>query len=104
MDIVIKSLPNMLLYARSKDVNEDILLPELKITDGKVSMSLLVNTDGAVVSKSPVLSAWPLFLAIADLPPRNRKAFENIKLGSLFVGSGHPDFDCIFAHIKKNCL
>ena len=101
MDIVIKSLPDMLLYARSKDVNEDILLPELKITDGKVSISLLVNTDGAVVSKSPVLSAWPLFLAIADLPPRKRQAFENIMLGSFFVGSGHPYSDCIFAHIKK---
>ena len=99
MDIVINSLPDMLLYARSKDVNEDILLPELKITDGKVSIRLLVNTDGAVVSKSPVLSAWALFLAIADLPPRKRQAFENIMLGSLFVGSGYPDFDCIFAHI-----
>ena len=101
MDIVIKSLPDMLLYARSKDVNEDILLPELKITDGKLSIRLLVNTYGAVVSKSPVLSAWPLFLAIADLPPRKRQAFENIMLGSVFVGSGYPDFDCIFAHIKK---
>ena len=101
MDIVIKSLPDMLLYARSKDVNEDILLPELKITDGKLSIRLLVNTDGAVVSKSPVLSAWPLFLAIADLPPRKRQAFENIMLVSLFVGSGYPNFDCIFAHIKK---
>ena len=100
-DIVIKSLPDILLYARINDVNEVILLPDENITDEKVPIRLLVITDGAVVANSPVLSAWPLFLAIADFPPRKRQAFENTMLGSLFVGSGYPDFDCLFAHIEK---
>ena len=67
----------------------------------KVILRLILNTDGVNVSKSPPLSARPIFLVFADLPPIKRQLFQNIVLVSLFVGTGYPDFTLILEHIKK---
>ena len=40
-------------------------------------------------------------MAVADLSPKLRKLFKNLVLGALFVGSGYPDFDIVFEHIKR---
>ena len=101
MEIVVKSINEMLSYSRSRSNTEDIFMPELKVVDGKVSKRLILNTDGALVAKSPISTAWPLFIAVADLPPRKRQAFQNLVLGCLFVGSGYPDFDIFFTHIEE---
>ena len=76
-------------------------MPDLQIVDGKILIRLIVNTDGALVAKSPPSSAWPLFIAVANLPPRKRQAFQNIVLACLYVGHGHPDFDIFFNHIEQ---
>ena len=66
----------MLSYSRNKNIAEDIFMPDLQIVDGKILIRLIVNTDGALVAKSPPSSAWPLFIAVADLPPRKDRLFK----------------------------
>ena len=100
IEIVLITLSEMLSYSRNKNI-EDIFMPDLQIVDGKILVRLIVNTDGALVAKSPLSSAWPLFIAVADLPQRKRQAFQNIVLACLYVGHGHPDFDIFFNHIEQ---
>ena len=85
-EIVLNSLSKMLSYSRNKNIAEDIFMPDLQIVDGKIFIRLIVNTDGALVAKSLPSSAWPLFIAVADLPPRKSQAFQNIVLACLYVG------------------
>ena len=105
IDIVKNALPEMLMYAEEKDSSRDILMPTFCITEQRqINVRLIVNTDGANVCKTPITSAWPLFLAVADLSPKLRQLFKNLVLGALFVGSGYPDFDIVFEHIKRELL
>ena len=76
-------------------------MPKLQNSNNQLSVRLILNTDGANVCKSPATSAWPLFIAVADLPPKIRQAFENIVLAALFVGQSIPDFDSFFEHIER---
>ena len=102
IDIVENALPEMLKYAEEQDSSRDILMPTFSITEQRrINVRLIVNTDGANVCKTPITSAWPLFLAVADLSPKLRQLFKNLVLGALFVGSGYPDFDIVFEHIKR---
>ena len=71
-EIVLNSLSEMLSYSRNKNIAEYIFMPD-QIVDGKILIRLIVNTDGALVAKSPQSSAWPLFIAVADLHPRKRR-------------------------------
>ena len=103
LDIVKTSLEDMMIYAENKCSDEDLVMPTLKISNRRIKLRLILNTDGAVVCKSPPLSAWPVFFAFADLPPKKRQAFRNIVLVSLFVGTGYPDFDAILKHVKREC-
>ena len=101
IDIIENALPEMLKYAEEKDSSRDILMPTFSITEQRrINVRLIVNSDGANVCKTPITSAWPLFLAVADLAPKVRHLFKNLVLGALFVGSGYPDFDIVFEHIK----
>ena len=74
-------------------------MPEFRIIGNKRTVRLIVNTDGANVSKSPVSSAWSIFISVADLPPKKRQRFQNNVLAVLFVGSGYPDFNQMFQHM-----
>ena len=66
------SLSEILLYSRNENLVEHIFMPDLHLVDGKILIGLMVNTDGALVAKSPPSSALPLFMALANLPPRKR--------------------------------
>ena len=103
LDIVKTSLEDMLIYAENKCSDEDLVMPTLKISNRRIKLRLILKTDGAVKCKSPPLSAWLVFFAFADLPPKKRQAFRNIVLVSLFVGTGYPDFDAILKHVKREC-
>ena len=94
VDIVKNSLSEMFEYAEKKLTTRDTLMPKFAMNDQReVIVRLIVNTDEAAVCKTPTSSVWPLFFAIADLPPEPRQLFENLVLGALFVGSGYPDYD-----------
>ena len=101
IDILNDSLPDILNYAANKPQEQDISMPKFRIAENRISVRLIVNTDGTTVSKTPVTSACPLFFAVADLPPKKRQNFTNIVLGALFVGTGYPDFDVVFEHVRN---
>ena len=82
--------PKLYFIQETKNIAEDIFMPDLQIVDGKILIRLIVNTDGALVAKYPPSSAWPLFIAVADLPPRKRQAFQNMVLACLYDGHGYP--------------
>ena len=99
VDIVEEHIDEMLFYAADKIFNEDLHMPEFRIIGNKLTVRLIVNTDAANVSKSPVSSAWPLFISVADLPPKKRQMFQNTVLVALFVGSVYPDLNQMFQHM-----
>lgn len=56
--------------------------------NNKHNFSFTLNTDGASVSDSSSVSAWPVFLQINELPPHLRK--KHMILSTVWVGKGHP--------------
>ena len=55
-----------------------------------------MNSDGAKFNDTLAESVWPVWLAIADLPPNFRSKYHNIVLSSVNYGRGKPDFDEVF--------
>ena len=100
-DIVVNNIRSIFQYAETKEDEKDIMKPKLSIVDKELTIRLILNSDGAVVAKTPSTSVWPVLIAIADLPPYRRQSFENLVLGALFVGNGSPDFDAFFSHVEK---
>ena len=76
-------------------------MPKMEVIERQVTIRLILNLGGALVSKSPPKTAWPLLIANADLPPKKRQMFQNITLGSLFVGNGTLNFDDVFDHFER---
>ena len=70
--------------------------------DGNVlNVKLILNTDGVRVQESSDCSAYPVWVALADLPPKLRSSFDNIHLCSLWYGKGSLDWDSIFEHYRS---
>ena len=93
--IVDRNLEHILKYSLDRQEREDLKLEPL-IKEKFLRIRLLMNTDGAVVLESATESAYPVWLALADLPPILRSKFENIVLCSLWYGKGHLPWDSIF--------
>ena len=53
LDIVSRLLADIISYANEKISGEDILMPKFCINQDVATVRLLINTDGAAVSKSP---------------------------------------------------
>ena len=83
LKLIGQNLALMLEYAEHRALEYDLLFLELKVQDKTIKISLILNTDGAVVRKSSLLSAWPVFIAVADLPPYERQRFQNISMAAL---------------------
>ena len=64
------------------DVNKQLLdlVNSNTIIENTLSLKLILNIDGAVVRESCSESAYPVWVAIANLPPKRRGAFKNIIL------------------------
>ena len=73
---------------------------ELKaLCDGeKLRIRLILNTDGAKVRNSSSRSAYPVWNAIADLPPILRSSFRNILLCSIWYGNKDTCWNTISDH------
>ena len=93
--IVDRNLEHILKYSLDRQETEDLKLEPL-IKEKILRIRLLMNTDGAVVLESATESAYPVWLALANLPPILRSKFENIVLCSLWYGKGHLPWDSIF--------
>ena len=91
-----KYITEILAYA-NPDTKTDLKLTAL--FDGNaLNVKLILNTDGVRVQESSDCSAYPVWVALADLPPKLRSYFDNIHLCSLWYGKGSIDWDSIFKH------
>ena len=66
-----------------------------------IKTKLILNTDDAVVHKSACESAYPVWVAIADLPPVLRSKLENFVLCSLWYGNSDCPWDDTFGFYKE---
>ena len=84
-------------------------IPNSKLTfsieENIIAIDLMLFTDGVTFMKSSSNRIlWPIWLPLAQLPPRLRKSRKNIVLASLFVGAKKPVFDSFICHIKQEAL
>ena len=61
-----------------------------------LTVHLLLNSDGVDAFKCNPKSLWPVWLAIADLPPMKRCMYKNITLATLWYGKNKPDWNELF--------
>ena len=84
-------------YSQQRDPNKDIKLqPCLNFDNKNITISLVLNSDGVRFVKSSRDQLWPVWLAIADLPPVLRCSYKNIVLAALWRGAKKPDWEPLF--------
>lgn len=67
---------------------------------GKIGISF--NTDGVSPFKSSLLTIWPIFLALANLPPKVRTLKRNIIITCVFwIAETKPSMPVFLGHFKK---
>ena len=90
-------------YSSSTGCENDLKLPPtFDPNRNTINIFLLMNSDGVRVINSNKQSLWPLWLAIANLPPVKRCMFRNIVLARLWFGSGKPSWDVMFEVCQIN--
>lgn len=84
-------------YEVGRDNRLDLKLPDcFSLERNELRIFLILNSDGVRLVKSEGTSIWPVWFAVANLPPTIRSAFENITLASLWFGSKKPTWNSIF--------
>ena len=91
-----KYINEIVKYA-DPETKTDLKLSSL-FEEGTIHLKLIINVDGVQVRESSDCSAYPLWVALADLPPKLRSSFDNIFLCSLWYGKGEISWDPIFDH------
>ena len=68
-------------------------------------INLVLFSDGVNIKKSTLKKeVWPIWIQIADLPPRIRMARKIIVLAALYFGNRHPDWKEIVPELKNEIL
>ncbi len=100
---VVENFEAMVEYSKSRRENSDLKLHQFfPVDDSKVTVKLILNTDGAQLIKSSTESAWPVWASLADLPPILRSAFKYITLCCLWYGRGKPDWDKVWTKFLES--
>ena len=94
---------------RRKNLNTDFKESLCPIVDMKNNQSFMLNfvlfSDGVSIKKSTFKKqVWPMWVQVADLPPKLRLARRNIILAALFVGDAHPDWTDLVPHIRAELV
>ena len=107
-DIVKSQLSNILRYSnqRKEDPFGDFSRSICPIVEVGSSENLLINlilfSDGVNIKKSTFKKeVWPIWIQIADLPPKLRMARKNFVLAALFVGETVPNWTQIVPHLRS---
>ena len=66
-----------------------------------VLLHVFVSTDGFKFINSSGIRLYPLWIALADLPPVFRSVFQKIIRVTLWFGEGKPGFDMIFQYVQQ---
>ena len=65
-----------------------------------ILINLILFSDGVNIKKSTFKKElWPIWIQIADLPPKFRMARKNVVLCALFVDATHPDWKEVVDHL-----
>ena len=98
--VVEKNHEHILRYSSTREQYKDLNL-EPVLEGDCMRLRLIVNTDGAIVRDSANESAYPVWVALADLPPILRSKYENIVFCSVWYGSGDLPWDDIFKSYQQ---
>ena len=89
-------------YSLTRDSSYDLnLQPCLNFEKKELTISLIMNSDGVRIIKSSPKHLWPVWLALADLPPKLRCSYNNIVLATLWCGVGKPNWDELFTAFEQ---
>ena len=95
--IVEENFDSIRKYAVTRSTEDDIRIPNTFENDSAtINITLVMNSDGVRIINSGKQSLWPVWLAIANLPPIKRCMFRNIVLARLWFGKGKPCWDELF--------
>ena len=84
-------------YSISKQIGKDLRLSTtFNEAKREINVCLIMNSDGVKVVNSNKQLLWPVWLAVANLPPIKRCMFRNIVLARLWFGFGKPAWDVVF--------
>ena len=84
-------------YNANKGNGRDLILPDaFDRISNKLKVFLILNTDGVKVIQSRNNTLWPVWIAVANLPPILRSAFKNIILAGLWFGKEKPQWTSFF--------
>ena len=91
---------NEIIDYANPETETDLKLTSL-LDDGTINVKLILKIDGVEVRKLSDCSAYPVWVALADLQPKLRASFDNIFLCSLWYGKGKVFWDPIFEHYRS---
>ena len=110
-DIVDKYLQTIFNYAcdRKKapysDLNSNVFPFVEENSAKKLVISLIFFSDNVNIKKSTMKKElWPVWIQIADLPPRLRMSQKNIVLAALSVGGTYPEWNTVVQLLKGELL
>ena len=87
---------------RDKDLNCQFSPPPNMNQSNSMSVNLILFSDGVSIKKSTQRKQlWPVWVQIADLPPKQRISRQNILLLALFLGPKNPDWNELVPYIKN---
>ena len=91
---------NVIMAYSSSNSHTDLKLEP--IVEGEtMRIRLILNIDGAKVRASHGESAYPVWIACADLPPKLRSSFANNTLCAIWYGFEFSDWDFVFNYLKN---
>ena len=84
----------------SYDFNQSFC-PRVLAKDKNIILNLVMFSDGVNIKKSTFKKElWPVWIQLADLPPKLHMARKNIVLAALFAGGTFPDWATVVPHIR----
>ena len=88
---------NEIVKNADRETKTDLKLSSL-FEEDIIHLKLIINVDRVQVRESSDCSAYPLWFALANLPPKFRSSFDNIFLCAMWHGKGEISWDPIFDH------
>ncbi|KAK3932736.1 Phosphoglycerate kinase, partial [Frankliniella fusca] len=75
---------------------------EQQFRAGETNLTLTWNTDGLQVFNSSLMSLWPFYFVINELPPNKRFLTENMLIGGIWCGVTKPHPNLSLKHIFQD--
>ena len=105
-DIVKRNLTSIFNYSSERLEKNDCdfnvsFIPPPKKEQNYLTVNLILFSDGVSIKKSTLKrELWPVWIQIADLPPKLRMSQKNIVLAALHVGSSYPNWKELVPYLR----